>query len=373
MNNLRQESGTASNIKSRATRHNVQDAIEKVMQRLKLFREVPPTGLAIFCGAIPYGPPGSEKMEIYALVPPEPISVYFYRCDSRFHLEPLLDMIREKGTYGLMVIDGSGATYATLKGKMLAISKSITSGISSKHRAGGQSARRFERLREAEVNEYYKRAGGYANKIFLNIPDLKGIILGGPGPTKHDFLAGDHLQYTLKDKLLSVVDTAYTEEQGAKEVVRKAPEILKGVRYVEERDSVQSFLKELGGDTGKVTYGIEEVKKHLEAGLVKIVLISEGLDLVEVSSICLNCNHSEKSNVKQADLLKFETELTGKPCPKCNSSSLQLAEKKDLIDFFTELAERANTNAEMISVSHEEGEMLLKSFGGIAAILRYKT
>ena len=38
---LKQEYGTASNIKSDITRKNVQDAITKVSQRLKLFKKVP--------------------------------------------------------------------------------------------------------------------------------------------------------------------------------------------------------------------------------------------------------------------------------------------------------------------------------------------
>ena len=104
LNTLRQEYGTASNIKSRTTRHNVQDAIEKVIQKLKLFRETPPTGLAVFCGAIPHGPPGSEEMEIYVVVPPEPLDIYLYRCDSRFHVEPLFDLIKEKDTLSLIHI-----------------------------------------------------------------------------------------------------------------------------------------------------------------------------------------------------------------------------------------------------------------------------
>jgi len=372
LNTLRQEYGTASNIKSRTTRHNVQDAIEKVIQRLKLFREVPPTGLAVFCGAIPHGPPGSEEMEIYVVVPPEPLDIYLYRCDSRFHVEPLFDLIKEKDTYGILVMDNSGATYATLKGRHLEIVKSITSGISSKHRAGGQSARRFERLREAEINEYYKRVANYANQIFSGIPDLKGIIIGGPGPSKQAFIEGEYLPYNLKDKILSVVDTAYVDEQGVKEIMFKAPEILKDVRYVEEKNLIQRFLRELGKDTGLAVYGAEEVKKSLEAGLVKTLLLSEDLELFMVSIQCTNCGYSEQLNMKTHELAKFELDLPKKQCPKCGNLTLQILEKKHFIDLFSDLAEKVGAKVEMVSSSHEEGEMLLNSFGGVAAILKYR-
>jgi peptide chain release factor subunit 1 len=157
MNNLRSEYSTASNIKSRTTRNNVLDAIEKVMQRLRLFKGTPPNGLVIFCGAIPQNGVGSEKIETYTLEPPEPTPIYYYRCDQRFHLESLMEMLREKSSYGIIVIDGNDATIATLRGSTLKTVKEFTSGIPGKHRAGGQSARRFERLREAEVNEYFIR------------------------------------------------------------------------------------------------------------------------------------------------------------------------------------------------------------------------
>src|SRR5438046_5435825 len=62
---LREELGTASNIKSRTTRQDVEDAIERTSQRLRLIKEPPPTGVVIICIAIPQNGAGSEKMEIY--------------------------------------------------------------------------------------------------------------------------------------------------------------------------------------------------------------------------------------------------------------------------------------------------------------------
>ncbi|KYH38456.1 MAG: peptide chain release factor eRF subunit 1 [Candidatus Hecatellales archaeon B24] len=368
---LRQEYFTASNIKSRTTRHNVQDAIERVIQRLKLVGRTPPTGLVVFCGSIPQNGPGTERMETYVIVPPEPIDVYLYRCDSRFHVEHLFNLVREKETYGIMVIDGSGATYATLKGKRLEIVKSITSGISGKHRAGGQSARRFERLREVEVNEYFKRAGNYANQIFLEIPDLKGLIVGGPGPTKNEFLEGGYLHYELKGKVIAVVDTSYVEEQGVKEVVAKAQEILRNVRYIQERQLVQTLLREVGKENGLAAYGVDEVRKLMKAGVVEVLLLSEGLNLLEATVKCSSCGYVEKHLVKPADLVRFKGETAQRECPKCGFQGLQ-AKEKELIDVLMEEAEQAGVSVEMISPAHEEGEMLLKSFGGIAALLKYK-
>jgi peptide chain release factor subunit 1 len=282
MNMLREEYGTASNIKSTTTRKNVQDAIVKVQQRLKLFKETPENGLVIFCGAVPQNGAGSEKIETYVIIPPEPIHIYLYRCDSRFHTEHLQELLREKETYGILLIDATAATIATLQGRRLEIVREVTSGVPGKTRAGGQSARRFERLREMRLQEYFRRVGEHANEVFLPIENLKGIIIGGPGPTKYDFEKGDYLNYQLKEKIIDTVDTAYVDEQGVKEIVDKAPEIMRKIRYIEERQIVQQFLYEIGHDTGLATYGEEAVRKALEAGAVKTLLLSEGLDIARV-------------------------------------------------------------------------------------------
>jgi len=232
---LNNEYGTAGNIKSTTTRKNVQDAIVKVTQRLKLFKQVPENGLVIFCGAIPQNGPGSEKIETYVIVPPEPIQVYLYRCDAKFHTQYLQEFLKEKETYGIIVLDASGATYATLRGKRLDIVEKITSGVPGKFRAGGQSARRFDRQREAKMQEYLKRVGEHSNKTFLEIENLKGLILGGPGFTKFDFEKGNYLHYTLKEKLIATIDTSYVGEQGVEEVVERSHEVLRRIRYVEAR------------------------------------------------------------------------------------------------------------------------------------------
>jgi peptide chain release factor subunit 1 len=375
INMLRDEYGTASNIKSTTTRKNVQEAIVKVQQRLKLFKDPGENGIVIFCGAIPQegGGPGSERMETYVIVPPEPIKVYLYRCDSRFHTEHLQEMLREKETYGILLIDASGATIATLQGKRLDIVRQMHSGVAGKTRAGGQSARRYERLRDMQLNEYFTRVGGHANEIFLPIETLKGVILAGPGPTKYDFEKGDYLNYTLKNKIIDTIDTAYVEEQGVKEVVEKAPEIMRKVRYIEEKQIMQQFLYELGHDTGMITYGEAEVRRALEAGAVRTLLISENVDLLRVTVKCSACGYQEQHTAKTPMLGSFEQGLSGKPCPKCQAPSLTIAEKQDIVDDLAQIAEYSNADVEIISGETEEGQMLKNAFGGIAAILRFKS
>jgi len=311
-------------------------------------------------------------METFVLEPPEPINIYFYRCDARFHLEPLLAMVKERNAYGVIVIDTSDAVVAVVRGQRMEILQKFSSGVAGKHRAGGQSARRFERIREQSLNDYYHRVGAHAYELLSEIEGLKGLIVGGPGPTKYDFIEGDHLNYMLKEKILATIDTSYVGEQGVEEIVSKSGEILRGVRYMEEKKIVQMFLYEIGHETGLGVYGETQVRKYLNAGIVDTLIVSEKLNTIHVFVKCKNCGNVDDSLIPQSGFVKFEQDLLSAACKKCNSVSLAVDDRKDLVDELIEIADKQNANVAIISTETDEGVMLRDSFGGIAAILRYR-
>ena len=372
MNDLRNEWGTAVNIKSKTTRKNVQDALTKVMERLKLFKTIPPTGVAIFAGNIASNQLGVGDMQTFVIVPPEPISIYYYRCEHQFLLDPLFNMLTAKDIYGLVVIDSKEAIFGFLKGNRTEIIKEYSSGVQGKTRAGGQSSRRYERLRDMHLNEWYIRLGGYFTEHFRGVPGLKGMIVGGPGPTKEDFINGNYLHYELKDKVLAQIDTGYTGPEGIKELVNRSRDIMKDARYYEERKNVQEFLKHLGADDGLGTYGEQEIFQALKGQNVQLLLISENVRRTLFRLKCKACGHMENKVVDNDKVVDFESNLSSFKCLKCGGE-VELLEKKDLIEALIEMAEAANARVELISGNTEEGDMLIRSFGGLAAVTNYRT
>ncbi|HDI72677.1 MAG TPA: peptide chain release factor 1, partial [Candidatus Altiarchaeales archaeon] len=276
LNQLAEEKGTASNIKSKTTRKNVMDALEKTIQHLKLFKNTPVNGLAVFCGNVSERE-GVQDLKLWSVEPFEPINIRIYRCDQKFVTEPLEALVTPKDVYGLIAIDNKEATIATLKGDHYNILKKLTSGYHGKHRAGGQSQRRFERVIRQESHEFKVRVAEYAENSFLPIiKELKGIIIGGPAGTKDDFFEGDYLHHELKKKIIAVKDITYTNESGIRELIDKSQDILKGVEMVRHKTLMQRFMKELVSD-GNFSYG-DDVYKALEMGAVEILLLSENLD-----------------------------------------------------------------------------------------------
>ncbi len=320
MQHLAQEAGTASNIKSTATRKNVTDALEKMMQHLRLFKRTPENGLVVFSGNVAERE-GQSDVRVWSIEPPAPLSIRLYRCDKEFVVDPLKDMCEDKTVYGLVVVDRREADIALLKGKAIVPLQSTYSHVPGKMKAGGQSAQRFARLREGAIKDHFKKVAEYMKNQFLEMKELKGIIVGGPGPSKYDFINMNYITDQVKKKIIAIKDIGYTGEFGLQELVDKSQDVLAQEEIADEKAIMQKFFEMLSTKPGMTSYGLAEVKKNLEMGAVDTLILSETLEDATIEEL-------------------------------------------------TEIAEKFDTTVKLISVDTREGEQL-RAMGKIAALLRY--
>ena len=367
---LRNEWGTAGNIKSDTTRNHVQDALTRTMQRLKLYRETPETGLVIFSGALPTNGPGSEVIRLNEIVPPKPVNTFLYMCDDHFHVEYLRDMLKAEKVYGILSIDSNEAGIGILSGDRLDVEDLMTSGISGKTRKGGQSARRYERGREMELTYFFNRVSEHVTRIFITDHNVGGVIVGGPGPTKDNFLKGGYLDYRLQKSIIEVVDTSYSGREGIREIAEKAADKLQDVRFIEERKLVQRFLAEINRPNGLAVYGLPKIIEALNRSNMDTILISDDINIAKIKMICKNCETAKEKVVENQKKMQTMQEMLSEPCTKCGSTDYEVDES-DVVDMLEEKAIQIGAKVEMISSGTEEGTML-KSFGGAAGFLRYR-
>ena len=370
---LRNEAGTASNIKSDLTRTHVQDALSRTMEHLKLFKTTPDNGLVIFCGAIPNDKGiGKEKIELFSVIPPKPIQISLYRCDDHFWTDHLKDMLKDEKVIGILAIDTTEAGLGILTGDRWETVDTLTSGVAGKHRQGGQSARRFERLRENELNEYYHRVADHSKAVFIDQYNVKGLIVGGPGPTKENFLKEEYLDYRLQNNILVTLDTSYSGDEGVREIINKAQKdgILAEFRVMEEKQLVKKFMTEVHSGRGLGIYGIYDVIKMMQGGVADLVLVASDITHVKLDFTCKSCGNLQERIVDRSALVETKQDVTSKPCPKCKAADFEVSEK-DIVDYMQELATMSGTRLEIISAQMEEGAQLV-ALGRIGAILRYK-
>ncbi len=318
---LEAEKSTAKNIKSTTTRNNVNDALDKIIRHLKTLRKTPENGLALFAGNISKVE-GQVDLQLWVIEPLLPLKIRMYRCDKDFVLDPLQAMLEVSEVFGLLVMDRKEATIGMLEGKRIEVLQKMTSGIPSKIRAGGQSSQRFHRITEGLTRDFYKRIAEDMKKIFFEMPKLKGIIIGGPIPTKDEFIDGEYLVTKLREKVIGRMDIGASDESGLRDLVEKAQELLAGQEIIHEKKILEKFFETLGEKPDLAGYKVPDIRKALQYGAVEMLIISKDFD-------------------------------------------------RDIVREFMDLAKTIDSKVEIVSTETTEGEQFA-NLSGVGAILRFK-
>ena len=364
-----QEHSEAANIKSKQTRTNVQDALTSIKDRLRYYDTFPPdNGIVLFSGAVNSGGGQTDMITEVLESPPQPVESFRYHCDSNFLTEPLEEMLADLGLYGLVVLDRREANVGWLKGKRIEAVKSASSLVPGKQRKGGQSAQRFARLRLEAIDNFYQEVAGMANDLFVpKRHQLEGILVGGPSPTKEEFLDGDYLHHELQDSVLGKFDVSYTDESGLRELVDAGEDALADAEVMKDKRVMEEFFKELNAGE-KATYGFEQTRENLVMGAVETLLISEDLRKDVVSFECGDCGTTDR------EVIDRRHSTPDHECSGCGSEvDAGDDTREDAIDHLIEIAEQRGTETKFISTEFEKGEQLYDAFGGFAGILRYGT
>lgn len=360
INKLKEEHGQAGNIKSKSTKQNVQGAIDKIIQYLRLYKKPPKNGFAIFAGNIS-SVQAAPNIELFSVLPPQPIKANIYRCDSTFLLEPLEAMLEAKDMYVLVVLDGRDATVGLLKGTYFNLEKRVRSFAQQKARKGGQSAGRYERAIEESIDDYYKMVADAVNEVFVKYQGkISGLVVGGPGPTKENFVKSKNLNYQIK--IIGTFDTGYTDEHtGINELLEKAKDVLSEQAAIKERRVMERFMDEVSRN-GLAVYGYEKVKKELASDNIVRLIISEDIELTAVEYKCTSCGTTLKC-IEQGNNRHTKHEDGG---------TLEVVSQKDAIEELIEIADKKNIDVVFVSTDSQHGNELLLGFQGIAAMLKYK-
>lgn len=194
----------------------VQAAITSTREKLKLYRVVPSNGLIVFCGTILMDDNKSEKKITLDITPFRPVQAFSYKCENRFNTDSLNFLLEDDEKFGFIIVDGSGALFATLQGNERNIQQKITVELPKKHGRGGQSANRFARLREEKRHNYVTKVAELATQNFItnNMPNVKGIIMAGNADFKTVIQQADSFDQRLKNVIIATFDVSYGGENG---------------------------------------------------------------------------------------------------------------------------------------------------------------
>ncbi|MHA1934403.1 MAG: peptide chain release factor aRF-1 [Candidatus Thorarchaeota archaeon] len=317
---VKDELAGAENIKSKANRKNVSDNLTAILSELTKIGELPENGIAFFFGVQEEGGSNEEIREI--VVPPAPISQFFYVCGREFVTEELENQTQPKSLVVIVLIEGGKVTIGYLRGKHIELVRDEDFYIIGKTRAGGQSAKRYMRLREEKMQEFFKYVGRMLSNLLLDdLENVDAIVLGGNTIRCQEFLEKGDLDYRIREKVAdTIIPVSIIDETGLYQAVKEASRVLKETEIYAERQAWDKFMEDLMKGMNTVTYGEKEVIEALNSGRVDTLMILE--------------------------------------------------EKSELIDELYDQIKSTGTELMVFSTQTESGSQL-KGFGGIAARLRW--
>ncbi len=221
------------------------------------------------------------------------------------------------------------------------------------------SANRIARIIEESIEYYYKHVGEHMDRYFVNT--VKGVIVGGPGPTKENFVKMSPFNYQIK--VLGVVNTGYTDEYGIREVMAKSGDIISEQDAIKERVIIERFIKEVVSG-GLAAYGESEVRKALETKQASTLLVSEGVTYKRAKLVDTTTGEVQFVTTKSPFDLEEKIKSIG--------GTVRVESETPLVDDLIDLAEQKGIEIKVISPDTAEGAQFLGSFYGIGAFLRYR-
>ncbi len=211
----------------------------------------------------------------------------------------------------------------------------LSADIMNKHKKGGMSQARFQRLRKGSIDVFLTEVAEALGKI-----TQENIILAGPGEAKKQFR--DMLPIQLQKGVIAEVNVDIDDEYG---LFNEAVEIMSEKGKEEHRlflDLIQSEILK----NGLAVYGIQETLTAVKNGQVETLLVEK--DATQKGWICEQCQRIEDGTVSV--------------CPGCGKDTSQV----NIIEEIIKIAERTGA---IVGFSQDER---LQKIGPVVGLLRYK-
>jgi len=260
--------------------------------------------------------------------------------DSSPYIKPLVEVINRYNRYGLILINSHKAKMYVVFAGRIENEEDISKAIMGRHKKGGWSQARFQRIRKGAINQFINEAVKDTEKFFSE-EKVDKIIIAGPGEAKTWF--AERLPPRIRSEVIDVIDENFNEMKP--KIISDANRITEKDEKEEKEDIMETLKADILGN-GLSVYGIEETMDAVKNGKVSILLVAEGMEIAG-----WKCERCQVVGIG-----------TRKQCPYCGHDTADV----DVIEELVELAEKNDSRIEFFDND------TLKEIGGVAALLRYK-
>lgn len=264
--------------------------------------------------------------------------------DSSPYIKPLVQLQHGWEESVVVVLDHTHARLFVVSHYEIQQKDTVAEEIVRKHRNGGMSQLRFQRLHDGYVAHYFKEVAEHLAAEVEKcrcLGRLRGIVLAGPKDAKVEF------EKYLPAELGRLVVGMVTEPSDIPDctAVRAADEVVRSKEAQREMELLGKLRDGILG-RGLATYGFEEVKRATLEGRADILLIGKGLSVRG-----WRCERCRSFGAGAIPL-----------CLTCGQPPLEV----DAVEELVELAMDRGTKVEFVA-----GDGSIAQLGGLGALLRY--
>ncbi len=211
---------------------------------------------------------------------------FYYKCDKKFHLEDLIKLYNDNGKkYAIVLISGKVTYFYQYTVNNTKLLKTITQDIPNKHKTGGQSAQRFERIRDGSIKQYSKKILEIMIQLYTSNGnfDYTGLILAGPAEMKNIVI--DHDLFSIfKDHVSCIHNISEITDNSISQVVSMSIETIDS----DNIDSIKEFENKLQNPikTNLFVFGSKIVLKLFRLNRLSDIYITS--DYYDIETILEN-------------------------------------------------------------------------------------
>lgn len=255
--------------------------------------------------------------------------------DSSPYIRPLARILDEWESFTLVLINSNYSKFYSISLGKVTNEKSLSKDIMNKHKKGGWSQTRFQRLRRGAINTFFSEVEEALNKFADN-----QLIIAGPGQAKMHFK--ETLSPNIKKRIVATIDISIDDE---KQLLKDSISFILELEKEKSHESTQKLKAEILKD-GLAVYGIKETLQAVKNGQVEQLIVEKNFK--KKGFICERCQILKIGSLKK--------------CSNCGGNVSEV----DVIEEIIEFGKRTNVDIEF--TDDEE----ISNLGHIGAILRYK-
>ena len=294
--------------------------------------------------------PGERGRIVFASAPASFLRIYRIGIDpgramvldtSPFLL-PLAKLRDDYSDYGVLLLDSKEARLFCVRSDVPEEMGHLSTDLMNKHRKGGWSQMRFNRLRKGAIRSFLSEVIEDVQES-CSRHQTRGLVVAGPGDAKKEFL--EILPSEMGKKVLAVVDLPIDTPR--KEIVEVGDEI----SLSDERAKSMKRAEELRAEIlkgGLAVRGVEATRDALNAGRASVLVLLKDASIP--GWICERCQALEARRRPPS------------ACPSCGGPTSPV----DVVEELYELAQRTGAEVEFV-----EEDACLASSEGVGALLRY--